>query len=153
MKANILLVDDSPLDRKYYTEILGDEWRVTQARDAGQAFTLLREEGPFAVVVADIVMPGMDGLAFLSRVAELHPASVRLVLTANTSAKHLLEAVNESRIFAFMDKAWDEERIKNQIYQAVEQHHRTTPERGRGYMNGRSLLTAEEMDFFRAKKD
>ncbi len=39
----------------------------------------INHKGPFAVVVADLKMPKMDGIQFLGRVKELFPESVRIM--------------------------------------------------------------------------
>ena len=43
----------------------------------------LDSHGPFAVVVADMRMPGMNGIEFLSRVKDANADTVRMMLTGN----------------------------------------------------------------------
>ncbi|NWG76452.1 MAG: response regulator, partial [Rubrivivax sp.] len=70
--------------------------------DAGLA--ALERDGPFAVVVSDMRMPGMDGVQFLARVKARSPDTVRLMLTAFPDMETAIEAVNQGNIFRFLTK-------------------------------------------------
>lgn len=61
--ANVLLVDDEPLLRTVLCEYLKFAGHmVVECRDGDEAFERLRT-APFDIVVSDVLMPGMDGLA------------------------------------------------------------------------------------------
>ena len=60
--------------------------------------------GPFAVVVADMRMPGMDGVEFLQHVKEMSPDTVRIMLTGNADMQTAIDAVNKGNIFRFLTK-------------------------------------------------
>ncbi|MHB8763770.1 MAG: response regulator [Deferrisomatales bacterium] len=65
MKA--LVVDDSSTIRRIIREVLETRFglEVEEAEDVGQALDL---EGPFALVVTDLLMPGLNGLALIRRI-------------------------------------------------------------------------------------
>ena len=63
MSARILIVDDNPLNLKLAADVLASEgFVVDQARDANEARTILGDRIP-DMILMDIAMPGMDGLA------------------------------------------------------------------------------------------
>jgi two-component system response regulator (stage 0 sporulation protein F) len=81
--TTILVVDDDPGVRFALTEVLRDRGhRVIAAASGLEALGLL--EG-VDVVVTDLVMPGMDGLELVSRIAERAPALPVLLVTAHGS--------------------------------------------------------------------
>jgi EAL domain-containing protein (putative c-di-GMP-specific phosphodiesterase class I) len=66
----VLVVDDEPVAANGYANALRERgFRVSAAGDAETALGLL-EAGTFECIVADIVMPGLDGLELLQRVRE-----------------------------------------------------------------------------------
>ena len=65
-KPVILIVDDDPDMRRYLRRCLGSLTdRVFEATDGAGALEIVREAGPgaFALIIADVVMPGLDGVA------------------------------------------------------------------------------------------
>ncbi len=90
MSANILVVDDSPTVRniiKIY--LMNLKHGILDAEDAERALQLLRLV-PVGVVIADINMPGMDGIRFVEEVRASPMPQVRsvpiILLTAEKSA-------------------------------------------------------------------
>jgi response regulator RpfG family c-di-GMP phosphodiesterase len=65
---------------------------------------LLEQSGPFAVVVSDMHMPGMDGVRFLAEVRGRSPDTVRMMLTGNATLQTSIDAVNDGQIFRFLVK-------------------------------------------------
>src|SRR5690606_39984651 len=66
-----------------------------------KALTLLDPEQPFAVIVADMRMPGMDGVEFLYEAKKLSPSSIRLMLTGDATRQTPIGAVNRGDVFKF----------------------------------------------------
>jgi CheY-like chemotaxis protein len=62
MKENILFVDDEPAVLDSYRRLLHREFEMETATSGPEAIAILNERGPFAVVVSDMQMPGMDGI-------------------------------------------------------------------------------------------
>jgi two-component system cell cycle sensor histidine kinase/response regulator CckA len=73
MPQNILVVDDEAIARRFVERALAAEgYRVMQANDGEQALDLLRTtRRRVALVITDLVMPGMGGHAFALEVARL----------------------------------------------------------------------------------
>ncbi|NIP57644.1 MAG: response regulator, partial [Gemmatimonadetes bacterium] len=64
------------------------------------------------VVVADFMMPVMDGIAFLKRVREKNPEATRLLLTGYADKENAIRAINEAGLYYYLEKPWDNEHLK-----------------------------------------
>lgn len=79
-KQRILIVDDSEMNRALLTDILEEEYDITEAEDGAQAVKILAgDETEFWFVLLDIMMPGMDGFAVLDYINK-HYWSDRVVV-------------------------------------------------------------------------
>jgi len=68
MAEKILLVDDDCNILDGYRRSLGREFLMETALGGEQALKLAADNGPYAVVVSDMRMPGMDGIQLLSSI-------------------------------------------------------------------------------------
>jgi two-component system chemotaxis response regulator CheY len=105
--TNVLLVDDSPTVRnivKIY--LMNLKVSTVEADDAARALQILRLV-PVSLVIADINMPGMDGITFVKEVRASQMPAVRsvpiLLLTAEKSAD-LRQRGTEAGANAFIQK-------------------------------------------------
>ena len=72
-KTQILLVDDSKMNRMLLREILGDGYHILEAKNGQECLEILRAEaGNIALVLLDINMPGMDGFEVLKAMNANH---------------------------------------------------------------------------------
>ncbi|MEY2935123.1 MAG: hypothetical protein RL033_5872 [Pseudomonadota bacterium] len=80
-RPRVLCVDDEPLALDGLTRVLGEQFEVMTCTNPLEALTLLERDGDFAVVIADVNMPQMNGLTFLAQVQTVSPTTTRLALT------------------------------------------------------------------------
>lgn len=78
-------------------------YHVLVAHDAEMAFEILACHD-VDVVVADQVMPGMLGTELLNRVRKLSPDTLRILLSGDSDRGALISAINEGRIYRFVEK-------------------------------------------------
>src|SRR5215207_1305886 len=93
--ARLIVVDDHALVRRGIRSMLEDEPDleiVGEASDGQEAFEICRRLRP-DLVLMDVCMPQMDGLAAARAIKEEMPATAILVLTTYENADYLLEAV------------------------------------------------------------
>ncbi|GAB4455043.1 MAG: response regulator [Anaerolineae bacterium] len=94
---HILFVDDEPrvlsgMRRQLYS--LFDECVMVFVDSGPAALQLLQQPGnQFDVIVTDIRMPGMDGIALLKQVQQFYPHMVRIVLTGHVERDSAMRAV------------------------------------------------------------
>ena len=128
MTETILFVDDdihlvSALQRSLYKT-----YRVELALSAADALAAI-SEAPYALVVSDLQMPGMDGIELLTRVKVLAPETVRILLTGNADLEAAIHAVNEGNIFRFLRKPCPHELLKKTLDAGLAQYRLQMAER------------------------
>jgi len=96
--------------------------RVRVASSGAEALERIAKEGPFALVISDMRMPGMDGAALLSKIREVSPNTVRLLLTGQAELDSAIAAVNEGQIFRFLTKPCPAETLLRAVTDALQQH-------------------------------
>jgi two-component system, probable response regulator PhcQ len=118
----ILIVDDEPHVISALMRGLDDEpFRVTGAAGGKEALQLMAGHR-FKAVISDEKMPGMDGAEFLALVKELHPETVRIMLTGHASIEATMRAVNSGEIYRFFIKPWNDTELKLAIRSALEKY-------------------------------
>lgn len=129
MSERILFVDDDPhllaaCERSYRRRFQMD---TAEGGEAG--LKKIQETGPYAVVISDRQMPGMDGIQFLSLVRQRAPDTVRIMLTGNVDLEHAVRVVNEGNIFRFLIKPCPPDILTKAIEDALSQHQLVLAER------------------------
>lgn len=118
----ILLVDDDQnlLDGLVRTH--RRNYQIATACGGAMGLEKIRTEGPFAVIVSDYSMPGMDGAAFLHRVQSIEPDAIRVILTGNADLQTAVNAVNQGSIFRFLRKPCEPEVFSAGLNVALRQY-------------------------------
>jgi response regulator RpfG family c-di-GMP phosphodiesterase len=129
MSNRILCVDDDPNILQAYQRTLRKQFRLDTVLGGEAALAAIAQNGPYAVVVADMRMPGMTGVELLSRLKVQAPDTVRMMLTGNSDQQTALEAVNEGEIFRFLNKPCAPETLAKAIQAAIRQYQLVTAER------------------------
>jgi response regulator RpfG family c-di-GMP phosphodiesterase len=129
MKPRILYVDDDPGILEAYKVRLGQIFEFHTAMSGREALDRIRDDEPFEVVLADMRMPGMDGVELLSIVKDIAPDTVRMMLTGNADLTTAIQAVNEGHIFRFLTKPCQADILANALQAGVHIYRLTTAER------------------------
>ncbi len=99
----ILVVDDEVMYRQSIGEYLhGRGHEVWKASDGGEALRLM-DASPVDMVLSDIQMPEMDGIAFLKQVREQNPSLPVILMTAYATADTAIAALR-SRAYDYLKK-------------------------------------------------
>jgi len=122
LNEKILLVDDAPAVLRVFRAVLEPTYDVVTASNGQAGLQKCREEGPFAVVISDYEMPGMNGSEFLGRVREQWPDTVSMLLTCYTDIDVMTEALHCARIFRFLEKLSPRECFLAAVSDAVVEH-------------------------------
>ena len=129
MHRRILCVDDETNVLNALQRNLRKYFAVDTASDPSQALTLLDHQEPYAVIVADMRMPGMDGVEFLSRARTKCPDSVRIMLTGNADQQTAINAVNRGHVYQFLTKPCPPETLALVVSDGVKQYELLMAER------------------------
>ena len=120
-RQTLLLVDDdvnvlSSLHRLFRR----DSYRVLTALSPAEGFELLALH-QVHVIVCDQRMPIMSGTEFLSKVKEMYPDTIRIILSGYTGLEAVLDSINRGSIYGFYTKPWDDTLLRDNIRLAF--HH------------------------------
>lgn len=116
--TNILVVDDEEIVRLSYARSLASDHckveMVSNGRDALQAMG----RSPFDVVLLDLLMPGMNGMAVLSTIKQRWPESEVIIITGYPALETAKEAVTLGA-YDYLAKPAGPDDIVNATYNAV----------------------------------
>ena len=122
MPAKILFVDDEPSVLAGYERALHRDFEVDTAVGGELGLQAMLGNGPYAVVISDMRMPGMSGAQFLAKARKSAPDTVRMLLTGYTELGAAIEAINEGNIFRFLTKPCAKDVLVAAIQSGVEQN-------------------------------
>jgi DNA-binding NtrC family response regulator len=117
--ARILIVDDEEQTREVFAELL-QRWgyEVGQTSDGHGALKMAAENRP-DVIISDLVMPKLDGLALVRALREEQPDTPVVIITGKGTIDAAVEAVREG-VFDFVEKPLDPARLKVILQRALE---------------------------------
>lgn len=122
MNRRVLFVDDEPAVLAGIKRNLRKAFEIETETDPRKALAALDPGQPFAVIVADMRMPGMEGVDFLHEARKISPLSVRLMLTGDAARQTPIGAVNRAGVFKFITKPCETEVLQKVVELAVRQH-------------------------------
>jgi response regulator RpfG family c-di-GMP phosphodiesterase len=129
ISEKILFVDDERNVLEGYQRQLRKQFRVEIALGPEAGLEAVRTSGPYAVVVSDLRMPGMDGISFLKLVRQEAPDTVRMMLTGFAEVQTAIEAVNEGNVFRFLTKPCDPALLAKTLHMGLTQYRLVMAER------------------------
>ena len=118
IKPRVLIVDDEA-DICQTLAICLDKTRfqINYAENSADAYNLL-EEGPYDVIVTDVMMPGEDGIAFLGRVHKGWPEIPVIIMTGYAQLQMAVNAIKNGA-FDFVHKPFDFNHMRTIVERAV----------------------------------
>ncbi|MBA5606921.1 EAL domain-containing protein [Duganella sp. FT3S] len=121
LAQTLLIVDDdvnvlSSLHRLFRR----DGYQILTAVSPAEGFELLALH-PVQVILCDQRMPIMSGTEFLSKVKEMYPDTIRIILSGYTGLEAVLDSINRGAIYRFYTKPWDDTQLRDNIRLAF--HH------------------------------
>ncbi len=122
MTERVLFVDDEANILAGFKRQLRKEFVMETALGPEEGLRIMKERGPFGVVVSDLRMPVMDGIQFLGNVRKLYPDTIRMVLSGHADLQTAIKAVNEGHIFRFLTKPCYPETLSKVINTGLEQY-------------------------------
>lgn len=119
-KKSILIVDDEQSVRdSLYNWFVEDGYNVERAENAKKALAIL-EADCYDIVLADVKMPGMDGLEMLKRIKFLREETIVIIMTAFASVNTAVQALKDGA-FDYVTKPFDPDVLSHLIRNAVKQ--------------------------------
>lgn len=118
-KYKILIVDDEEDNLALLHRTLRLHYDIVRTTSAADALNILKENS-IDIILSDHKMPEMDGVEFLKKSNDIKPSCVRLLVTAYSDTKILIDAINDAKIFRYVKKPWEPSELLMIVESAVE---------------------------------
>lgn len=120
--ATVLFVDDEQNILNAMKRIFMEDDIEILTSSSGQEALEVLKNNPVTVIVSDNLMPGMNGIEFLTKAKALTPDAVRIMLTGYADIKAAIEAINVGEVYKFINKPWDDDELRSIIFEAINRH-------------------------------
>ena len=127
MSHKILIVDDEPANLRVLERLFRRNYQVFTAESGIEGLELIKQHD-LALIISDQRMPGMTGIEFLMRAAEIRPQTVRIILTGYTDVHALVEAINSGVVYKYISKPWLNEDLQQTVNRAVQHYEKIKSE-------------------------
>jgi len=128
--ARVLIVDDEPALRALVSKVVERlEAGVSLAADGSEALRMLADEGPFDVILLDLMMPRVNGFTVLNEFKKKAPEGVRCVIVMSAIGRPI-RASDSDVVCAVVEKPFDLERLQAVVADCLTAHNE--PNRGHG---------------------
>lgn len=117
-KENILIVDDCATIRSVFAKNLSVQYNCFEAESVNDAFNQLTKED-FALVITDVLMPGISGIELLRRIIENYPYTTVIIVSGVNNPKRALDAIRLGA-FDYLIKPCELEVLKLTVERALE---------------------------------
>ncbi len=87
-----------------------------------EALEFLKNETP-DLIISDFIMPEMNGLEFLKEAKKLHPEVSMILLTGYADKENAIKAINETGLYKYIEKPWDNDDLMLNIKNGIERSH------------------------------
>lgn len=118
-KCKILLVDDEEDNLALLNRTLRNKFDILKTTSPLEALKMLKEN-PVDIIISDHKMDEMDGVEFLKQSRGLNPNCVRLLVTAYSDTKILIDAINYGKIYRYIKKPWEPSELMMIVDSAIE---------------------------------
>jgi putative two-component system response regulator len=119
MKYKILVVDDETANLRILQRLFAGSFEVFSAASGEDGLKVLSAHD-VALIISDQRMPGMTGVDFLKKAAELRASTVRMILTGYTDIDTLVESINSGVVYRYITKPWSNPDLQQTAKRALE---------------------------------
>jgi DNA-binding NtrC family response regulator len=121
-QATVMIVDDEEMVATALASLLelDTPYRALPYTSPARALGAIEDGEAVHVVIADFMMPGMDGITFLSQVREKRPTATRIMLTGYADKANAIRGINEAGLYQYLEKPWNNEHMKLVIRNGIE---------------------------------
>jgi predicted signal transduction protein with EAL and GGDEF domain len=121
-KYSVLCVDDEPELLEALALTLGQRYYVELAASGAAGLEKLQAHPSTTVIVSDMRMPYMDGSRFLQESRRVAPDARRILLTGYSDLSSAISAVNDGRLFRYLEKPCPSAQLIAAVEAAIADH-------------------------------
>jgi response regulator RpfG family c-di-GMP phosphodiesterase len=119
MTYKILIVDDEAANLRILERLFASSFEVFTAASGEDGLKVLISHD-IALIISDQRMPGMTGVNFLKKAAELRASTVRMILTGYTDIDALVESINSGVVYRYITKPWSNPDLQQTVKRALD---------------------------------
>ena len=119
-KLGLLVVDDESDIVESLRETFSRHFEIYHSTSAKDALEQFKEHAP-RLIISDQRMPEMTGIELLSRIKEINPDTIRILLTGYSDINVVVQALNDELLWKYVAKPWDHEELKALVLKAARQ--------------------------------
>lgn len=121
LKQQILIVDDSELNREILAEILHPDFKTMEACSGEECLSMLRQYGAgISLVLLDIVMPGMDGFAVLDEMNRNHwLEDIPVIMISSEETESYIRRAYEMGVSDYISRPFDAKVVYRRVYNTI----------------------------------
>ncbi len=114
----ILFVDDEEINLMNFRMIFENRYEIITASSGEEGLQCFKDNKNIGLVISDQRMPGISGTDMLGKIYDIDPDPIRVLLTAYSHVKYVLDAINLGRIYQYIIKPWDTSELNRVIDRA-----------------------------------
>ena len=127
-RFSLLAVDDERANLNLLKRTFRDDYDIHFADDGISGLDVLREN-PVDMIITDQRMPRMTGIQMLVKSQEIAPQAVRIILTAYSDVRDVIDAVNQGRVYQYVLKPWSPDELRLTVANAFKSYALTQENR------------------------
>ena len=120
-RQNILIVDDSEMNRAILAEILGSDYNILEATNGRECLAMLEQyDTGIALILLDIVMPVMDGFAVLSEMNHSHwIEDIPVIMISSEDADTVVRRAYELGVSDYVSRPFDAGVVYRRVFNTI----------------------------------
>ena len=121
VKQQILIVDDSEMNREILTEMLQEDFRILEAENGEQALKMLKQYGTgISLMLLDIVMPVMNGFEVLAAMAREHwMDDIPVIMISSEGSEEYIRRAYEMGIADYIRRPFDAKIVYQRVFNTI----------------------------------
>ncbi len=120
-RPKVLAIDDEQSSLNAIFRTLRRDFDVLLSLSGQSALEVLKHE-KISVIVADQRMPEMSGVEFFNKSLEIQPEAMRILITGYTDIEAIVQAINDGKVYYYINKPWEPDDLRLVVRRAAEQH-------------------------------
>ena len=121
VKQQILIVDDSEMNREILTEMLQVDFRILEAENGEEALKMLKQYGTgISLMLLDIVMPVMNGFEVLAAMAREHwMDDIPVIMISSEGSEEYIRRAYEMGIADYIRRPFDAKIVYQRVFNTI----------------------------------
>ncbi len=120
-QQQILIVDDSEMNRQILVEMLKSDFRILEAADGEECISVLEQYGTgISLIMLDIVMPGLDGFGVLAYMNRKHWIDdIPVIMISSEESGSYIQRAYEMGVSDYISRPFDAKVVHQRVYNTI----------------------------------